>query len=66
MLVRVTPRELHGVLAHDDAHVVVLGLGEQTVRVDELEAVSPFQGVPLVHVAVHQHGAIVVMCVDAA
>jgi hypothetical protein len=64
--VRVTPQELHGVLAHDDPHVVVLGLGEQTVRVDELEAVSPFQGVPLVHVAVHQHGAIVVMCVDTA
>jgi hypothetical protein len=63
--VRVTPQVLHGVLAHDDPHVVVLGLGEQTVRVDEL-AVSPFQGFPLVHVAVHQHGAIVVMCVDTA
>ena len=62
---RVTPQELHRVLTHEDAHVV-LGLGEQSVRVDELEAVSRRQGIPLVHVAVHQHGTFVVMRVDAA
>ena len=46
------------VLAHDDAEVV-LGLGEQPVRVDQLEAVGRFERVPLVDVAVHEDGPVV-------
>jgi hypothetical protein len=38
---------------------VVLRLGEQTVRVDQREAVAGGQRVPLVHVAVDQHGRLV-------
>ena len=46
------------VLAHDDAEVV-LGLGEQAVGVDQLEAVGCFERVPLVDVAVHENGPLV-------
>jgi hypothetical protein len=42
----VTVEEVERILAHDDSQVV-LGLGEQPVRVDELESVGRFQGVPL-------------------
>ena len=53
------------VLPHDDAEVV-LGLGEQPVRVDELEAVGRLERVPLVDVAVHEHGPLVSVGLAAA
>jgi hypothetical protein len=48
------------VFSHDDPEVA-LGLGEKPVRIHELEAVAPFQRVPLVDVAVHEDGGVVAM-----
>ena len=63
-LARVALQELERVFAHEDAHVV-LGLGEQAVRVDQPEAVGGLQHVPLVHVAMDQDGPFIVMGIDA-
>src|SRR5262245_57928865 len=56
--------ELKRVLAHEDPHVV-LRLRQQAVRVDQLEAASCLERVPLVHVSMHEHGTVVVVCGDA-
>ena len=63
-LVRVTVEQLERILAHEDAQVV-LRLRKQTVRIDEPEAIVRLERVPLVHVAVHQHGTLVVMGIGA-
>ena len=52
------------ILAHDDAEVV-FGLGEQAVGVDELEPVGGFERVPLMNVAVNEHGGFVAVGVAA-
>ena len=57
-------RELKRILAHEDAHVG-LGLCQQTVRVDKLATVPRLKRVPLVHVTVHEDGALIVMGHDA-
>ena len=58
---RITVEEVEWVFSHDDPEVV-LRLGEQAVRVDELEPVRPLQRVPLMDVAVNQYGLVVAMC----
>jgi hypothetical protein len=62
--VRIGLAELERVLAHDDPQVV-FGLGEQAVRVDELESVRRFQRIPLVDVTVDEDGPFVAMGIDA-
>jgi D-alanyl-D-alanine dipeptidase len=65
-LVRVAVKELERVFAHEDAEVV-FGLGNEAVRVDEFEAVpGGLQCVPLVDVAVHEDGALIVVGGDPA
>jgi hypothetical protein len=57
---RVASQQLDWVSTHEHAQVV-FGLGKQTVRIDELEALVALEGIQLVHVAVHQHGLLVEM-----
>jgi hypothetical protein len=59
-VVRIALKELGRVLAHENAHVV-LGLGQQTVGVNEREAVRRLERVPLMDVAVNEDGALVVV-----
>jgi hypothetical protein len=47
-------RRFVGVLPKDHTEVV-LGLGDQTVGVDELERVTCLERIPLLHVAVDEH-----------
>ena len=54
-----------GVLAQDHPEVV-LGFGEQTIGVDQLEAVAGLQRVPLLHVTVHEDRPLVVVGVEPA
>lgn len=58
---RVADKQVGRVLTHDHAEVV-LGFGEQAVRVHELVGAIPrVEGVPLVDVAVHEHRAVIVV-----
>src|SRR5215472_8689576 len=63
-LVPVAVEELERVLSHEDPHVV-FRFSQQAVWVDQLEAVSCLQGVPFVHVSMHEHGTVVVVRGDA-
>ena len=63
-LPRVALHELARVFPHHDAQVV-LRFGEETVGIDELEAVCGLERVPLVDVAVHEHGPFVIVRGDA-
>jgi hypothetical protein len=57
--------DVERVFAHDDPEVV-LRLCEKAVRVDEPESVLRFERVPLVDVAVNEHGAFVAMRVESS
>jgi hypothetical protein len=55
-----SPYELNRITAHQDPKIA-LGLGQQSVWIDQLELRSRLQCVHPVHVAVDQHGPLVVM-----
>ena len=56
----VAAKQLDGIAPHKDTQVV-LGLGQEAVRIDQLEAAVVLEGVQLVHVAVDQHSPLVAM-----
>jgi hypothetical protein len=49
----VAAKQLDGIAPHEDTQVV-LGLGQEAVRIDQPEAAVVLEGVQLVHVAVDQ------------
>ena len=54
----VAAKQLDGIAPHEDSQVV-LGFGQEAVRIDQLEAAVVLESVQLVHVAVDQHGPLV-------